>query len=154
MDLANYNFNKDLVIEKLYKVTDNPDESMIIFFENRFDYITKYMAEFFKLKGKLTNVTLNISNPEQGTIKLNTLPDNITNSKWTGKYYTDYEMTATAIPKEGYAFAGWKIEGAEIVGDKNSQTISIKLFDDRDCSIEAVFKKNIKILYKKSIIKY
>jgi len=40
MDLANYNFNKDLVIEKLYKVTDNPDESMIIFFENRFDYIT------------------------------------------------------------------------------------------------------------------
>jgi len=70
MDLANYNFNKDLVIEKLYKVTDNPDESMIIFFENRFDYITKYMAEFFKLKGKLTNVTLNISNPEQGTIKL------------------------------------------------------------------------------------
>jgi len=141
MDLANYNFNKDLVIEKLYKVTDNPDESMIIFFENRFDYITKYMAEFFKLKGKLTNVTLNISNPEQGTIKLNTLPDNITNSKWTGKYYTDYEMTATAIPKEGYAFAGWKIEGAEIVGDKNSQTISIKLFDDRDCSIEAVFKK-------------
>jgi len=52
-------------------------------------------------------------------------------------------MTATAIPKEGYAFAlpVGKIEGAEIVGDKNSQTISIKLFDDRDCSIEAVFKK-------------
>jgi len=27
-------------------------------------------------------------------------------------------MTATAIPKEGYAFAGWKIEGAEIVGTR------------------------------------
>jgi len=81
------------------------------------------MAEFFKLKGKLTNVTLNISNPEQGTIKLNTLPDNITNSKWTGKYYTDYEMTATAIPKEGYAFAGWKIEGRKLWGQEFSNNI-------------------------------
>jgi len=64
----------------------------------------------FKLKGKLTNVTLNISNPEQGTIKLNTLPDNITNSKWTGKYYTDYEMTATGI--EQFAdYVEWYMDG-------------------------------------------
>lgn len=138
MDMANYNFNKDIVKEKLYKFTDKPDDSMITFFENRFDYITRYMADFFKLKGKLTNVTLN-NNPEQGTIKLNTLPDNITNSKWTGKYYTDYEISVTAIPKEGYKFAGWKIEGAEIVGDKNSQTVSVKLVDNQDCTIEAVY---------------
>ena len=139
MDIANYNFNKDIVKEKLYKVTDNPSKKIVTFFENRFDYITKYMADFFKLKGKLTNVTLNITNPEQGTIKLNTLPDNITNSKWTGKYYTDYEITVTAIPKEGYSFAGWKIEGAEILGNKNSPTISVKLIDNQDCSIEAIF---------------
>lgn len=141
MDLANYNFNKDIVKEKLYKVTDNPEKSMIEFFENRFDYITKYMADFFNLKGKLTNVTLHINNPEEGTIKLNTLPDSITNGKWSGKYYTDYEITVTAIAKEGYSFDGWKIEGAEIVGNKNSQTISVKLIDNQDCSIEAVFKK-------------
>lgn len=139
MDLANYNFNKDIVIEKLYKVTDNPSKKIVTFFENRFDYITKYMADFFKLKGKLTNVTLNITNLEQGTIKLNTLPDNITNNKWSGKYYTDYEITVKAIAKEGYKFAGWKIEGAEIIGDKNSQTVSVKLIDNQDCSIEAIF---------------
>ena len=139
MDMANYNFNKDIAKGKLYKATDNPSKRIVTFFENRFDYITKYMADFFKLKGKLTNVTLNITNPEQGTIKLNTLPDNITNSKWTGKYYTDYEITVTAIAKEGYTFAGWKIDGAEIVGDKNSPTISVKLIDNQDCSIEAIF---------------
>jgi len=139
MDLANFNFNKGVVIEKLYKVTDKPDDSIIEFFENRFDYITKYMADFFKLKGNLTNVTINITNPNQGTIKLNTLPGNITNSQWTGKYFTDYEITVTAIAKEGYKFAGWKIEGAEIVGDKNSTTISVKLIDNQDCNIEALF---------------
>lgn len=139
MDLANYNFDKDIVTEKLYKITDKPSKSMITFFENRFDYITKYMADFFKLKGNLTNVTINITNPNQGTIKLNTLPGNITNSQWTGKYFTDYEITVTAIAKEGYKFAGWKIEGAEIVGDKNSTTISVKLIDNQDCNIEALF---------------
>lgn len=141
MDIANYNFDKDIVKEKLYRITDKPSKLMITFFENRFDYITKYMADFFSLKGKLTNVTLNITNPNQGTIKLNTLPDNITNSQWTGKYFTDYEISVTAIPKEGYSFAGWKIEGAEIVGDKNSPTISVKLIDNQSCTIEAIFNK-------------
>ena len=141
MDLANYNFNKDIVKEKLYKVTDNPDDSIITFFENRFEYITSYMSDFFKLKGKLTNVTLNINAPEQGTIKLNSLPASATNSKWSGKYYTDYEMSVTAIAKEGYSFAGWKIGGATVIGDNNSQTISVKLIDNQDCSIEAVFVK-------------
>ena len=59
---------------------------MIVFFDNRFDYITKYMVDFFKLKGKLVNVTLN--NSDKGTIKLNTLPSDISNNKWTGKYFT------------------------------------------------------------------
>jgi len=27
-------------------------------------------------------------------------------------------MTATAIPKEGYAFAGWKIEGRKLWGTR------------------------------------
>lgn len=142
MDLANYNFNKDIVKEKLYKVTDNPGNRIIAFFENRFDYITSYMADFFNLKGKLTNVTLHINNPEQGTIKLNSLPEGFTNSKWSGKYYTDYEISVTAIAKEGHSFSGWKIEGAEIVGDKNSQSISVKLNDNQNCSIEAIFKEN------------
>lgn len=141
MDLANYNFNKDIVKEKLYKVTANPSDAIITFFDNRFDYITTYMADFFKLKGKLTNVTIDNNDIEQGTIKLNTLPAGITNSKWTGKYYTDYEMNVTAIAKEGYSFAGWKIEGAEIVGDKNSPTISVKLIDNQDCIIDAIFER-------------
>jgi len=56
-------------------------------------------------------------------------------------------MTATAIPKEGYAFAGWKIEGAEIVGTRilkqypsNSLTTGIAALRQ--------YSKNIKILYK------
>jgi|BioPla2DNA2_1021312.scaffolds.fasta_scaffold16594_5 hypothetical protein len=78
---------------------------------------------------------------EPTSYKLNTLPAGITNSKWTGKYYTDYEMNVTAIAKEGYSFAGWKIEGAEIVGDKNSPTISVKLIDNQDCIIDAIFER-------------
>jgi len=140
MDMANSNFNKDVVKEKLYKVTDKPGSSIITFFENRFDYITSYMADFFKLKGKLTNVTLNINYPEQGSIKLNSLP--MINNKWNGKYYTDYEMNVEAIAQEGYSFIGWKIEGAEILGDRHSEKVSVKLIDNKDCSIEAVFEKD------------
>jgi len=32
-------------------------------------------------------------------------------------------MTATAIPKEGYAFAGWKIEGRKLWGQEFSNNI-------------------------------
>ena len=133
MDMANYNFNKDIVKEKLFRITDTPEDKMITFFENRFDYITKYMAEFFKLEGTLVDVKINSN---QGVVKLNTLKD-IT-GEWSGKYYTDYEINVTATPNEGYEFAGWKVEGAEILGNKNSQSVSIKLRDN--CSIEAIFK--------------
>jgi hypothetical protein len=91
------------------------------------------MAEFFKLEGTLVDVKINSN---QGVVKLNTLKD-IT-GEWSGKYYTDYEINVTATPNEGYEFAGWKVEGAEILGNKNSQSVSIKLRDN--CSIEAIFK--------------
>lgn len=26
---------------------------------------------------------------------------------WSGSYYTDYPVTVTAVPEEGWEFAGW-----------------------------------------------
>ena len=38
------------------------------------------------------------------------------NGSWTGEYFTDYPVTVTAQPMEGYEFAGWSgsIESDEI----------------------------------------
>lgn len=69
--------------------------------------------------------------------KLNTL--SLDQSSWTGKYHSDYDMTATAEPLEGATFDHWEITGAELTsGDKNSVTISFRA--DGDVTIRAVYE--------------
>lgn len=61
--------------------------------------------------------------PEGGSISINTISPPFTNNQWTGQYYTDFPVTITASPKEGYMFSGWN-------GDSSSEqeeiTVEIK----------------------------
>lgn len=65
------------------------------------------MAEEFSLTGTLEDVELKVNDPKGGTILLNTVKPDLSDGSWTGKYFTDYPITVTAVPEDGYKFAGW-----------------------------------------------
>lgn len=90
------------------------------------------------------DLTLDVNNPEGGTVRVNSVmidenTPGITGGAaypWTGKYFNGVPITVTAIPEEGYSFAGWE-------GDLNGISAE-KSFDTEDASafILATFVEN------------
>lgn len=158
MDIANDNLNKKYVIPELQKWLDvykeqvvktlrqfqNVDfdggeydeasQDVLEFFEYRFEYITSYMEEILDLKGVQAEVLVKSSLPEGGSIIINTVE--ISDEKeWSGRYYTDYPITVTAVADEGYKFVGWK-------GDIDSEEEHVVLNVPEDgIEVEAIFEK-------------
>ncbi|MDE5931793.1 MAG: CotH kinase family protein, partial [Lachnospiraceae bacterium] len=105
------------------------------FFANRFDFAMEELAETFGLTGVLTCIRINVDMPEGGTITVNTaqLEDC---SAWEGYYYSDFPVSVSAHPKEGWHFAGWREDAS---GTAESLTISL---ENGDVSLRAVFEKD------------
>ena len=58
-------------------------------------------------------------------------------STWSGKYFTDFPVTAKASPKDGYAFDHWEVTGAT-VSDTTSDTITVPVTEG--VTIKPVYK--------------
>lgn len=93
------------------------------FFRLRRSYIEQYLKEDLGLSDVAT-VTVTNSDPNLGAVKVNssvltaedyTVADGETAGNWTGDYFTDYNVTLTAIALDGYVFAGWSgdVESSE-----------------------------------------
>lgn len=134
MDMANVNFSMESV-EKVFEKWNNSPDICGSFFEHRFDYIVPYMAEEFGLTGTLEDVTLKTNHASGGTIQLNTTTPDLSKGSWTGKYYTDYPVTVTAVPADGYEFVGWS--GSV---NSNNDTIEAEVVEG-GIALEAVFEK-------------
>lgn len=134
LDMANVNFSLNNV-EKIFAEWDYDIDEFGDFFQKRFEYIVPYMAEEFGLTGTLEEVTLKLSDIEGGSIQLNTTYPDVSDSGWTGKYYTDYPVTLTAIPADGYRFVGWN---GSITSD--NVTIEVEILPE-GIELEAVFEK-------------
>lgn len=89
------------------------------FYEKRGDYVVDYFAQALGLAGTEGTVTLQTACkiPESGetelssaggSITLNTIVPEVTQGEWSGRYLTDYPVTVTAQPAEGYRFVGWE----------------------------------------------
>lgn len=99
-------------------------------------------------KGPLVDITLSSVPDKQGSIKLNTISPDLSETDWNGQYYTDYPMTVRADSAKGYRFVRWEVDGGEIVsGDVNDPEIQVHL--SGDVRITAHFKKEIKLLHAK-----
>ena len=59
-------------------------------------------------------------------------------STWSGKYFTDFPVTAKATPKEGYSFDHWEVTGAD-VSNTTSDEITVPVSEG--VSIKAVYKE-------------
>lgn len=118
---------------KTEKDFDEEVESMALFFQERPAYMMQFLTEEFGLSGSLADVK--ISCTEGGSVILNTVEIPGTTEEWTGQYFTDYPVSVTAVPQEGYRFAGWS-------GDVGScdPAIEIPLYKD-GITLRAVFEK-------------
>ncbi|MDO4864509.1 MAG: CotH kinase family protein, partial [Ruminococcus sp.] len=158
MDIANYNFDTEKTtaeIEKFMKYSEpvvdtyerfsftsqgagkfqQEANTVSSFYRSRFDNAVRTLKQAASLTSELSNVTVQ-TDTSKGTVKLNTL--SLNESSWTGKYHSDYDMTATAEPLEGAAFDHWEITGTELTsGSTTSETISFKA--DGDVTVRAVY---------------
>lgn len=107
LDIANVNFAPERVEELLsrYYVDMSWKEN---FFLKRFDYIVEDLKEEFSLTGTLEEVVLSVNQTGAGSILLNTSELTMDEEEWSGKYYTDYPVTVTAVAKEGFRFVRWE----------------------------------------------
>lgn len=134
MDMANVNFSVENV-KKVFSEWDCELDEFGSFFEQRFDYIVPYMKEEFGLTGILEEVRIEVNDAAGGTIQLNTTTPDLSEGSWTGKYYTDYPVTVTAVPADGYEFVGWSGSVTS-----NNDTIEAEVVEG-GIILEAVFEK-------------
>lgn len=102
------------------------------FYEKRPDYVVPDFAEGLGLSGETGEVMLQTTcvtgvsgmtgvsengaelngqtdvSGQGGTILLNTITPDLRDGEWRGIYFTDYPVTATAVPAKGYRFVGWQ----------------------------------------------
>ena len=97
-------------------------DGMDAFFKKRFDYIVPCMAQELGLLGTLEKVTVTVASPEGGSVLVNTASTGDSRT-WSGFYYTDYPVTVTAVPEEGWEFAGWS--GAAS-GRERTQDVTVR----------------------------
>ena len=133
MDIVNTRFRADTYRPLLDRL-DSSAEAYAEFLENRADCIVPYVAEEFGLSGTLGTVTLTVSDPDGGTVTLNTVTPEPDGSPWSGEYFTDYPVTVTANANPGYTFAGWEINGRPVSGS----TVEVS-FGQGGVTIHAIF---------------
>ena len=84
-DLANTNFDGDVVAEKLYNAFGAKNTTLNKFFDLRFNYISKYFAEYLKVSNDTKVVNLVTNKP----VKFNTLE---LNSNYSGEYLSSFDL--------------------------------------------------------------
>lgn len=169
MDIANFNFDTEKTSAEVSKFTKYKEQildtyerffsgsksgsngersyqsecnTVSQFYNGRFDNVVRTLSQAASLRNELNSVTVK-SNIAKGKVKLNTLT--LDKSSWTGKYHSDYDMTATAVPLEGVSFDHWEITGAELTsGSKTSETISFKVTGS--ATIQAVYSGDASML--------
>ncbi len=92
-------------INILRDFADNRPNNMQSFLMNRFDLFP------------MSTISVNTSNSNHGIVKVNrAIPESY---PWEGRYFREFTIPLTAIPKRGYRFTGWS-------GDSNSLEYSIE----------------------------
>ena len=136
MDLVNTVYDYDYVAGEFLSYTEKePPKFYADFFSARPSYMTSYLAKAFGLTGTLETLKLQVNDPAGGTLRANTADISMPSGQWSGNYYTDYPVTVTAIPSEGYEFAGW-----EGVTDADGATATVHM-QEGGVSIHAIFQK-------------
>ena len=131
MDMVNNNFTVERAEEILASYGLGMD-FMNGYFRKRPGYAPQHLAQLLNLQGTLETVSVTTSDPEAGSVTVNTSKIDLRDGQWEGKYFTDYPITVTAVPNAGYRFVGWK-------GAADTTEASITVPVDGGIVLEAVF---------------
>lgn len=116
MDLANTNLSGENVREKLKNEYSLLSTTLHTFFDNRFAYITKYLAEYAGIKEDLVNVSVKTDK----NIIFNTLS---INDNYDGFYYNDLYLVVD-VKNNSYT-----LTGLEII-EQNGSVLTLKITDN------------------------
>lgn len=135
MDMVNHNFSREKLEEGMtaFGVGMEWNDG---FFQYRTDAIVPALAKEFALQGTLEQITVSTNDADAGYVTINTVTPDLTEGSWSGRYYTDYPVTITAVANEGYEFIGWR-NGENTL---NEAQISVQLTEG-GCEWEAVFEQ-------------
>ncbi len=106
------------------------------FINQREPYIYQMFKKHLGLSGTTAQVSVQVNNSAGGTVTINTVTPELKDSKWTGKYCTEYPVTITANAKEGYRFTGW----TGVTAGASDKTITVPVTGD--ISVTANFTRN------------
>lgn len=105
---------------------------------NRPQHQINHLMEYFGIDGTHT-INLNVSNEEQGLIKINNTPINSETPgvsaspyPWSGNYFDGIPVSLVAIPQPGFQFSHWS-------GDVESSQDTLSLTPSSDLNIQANF---------------
>ena len=116
MDLANNNFSPENVKNKLLSEYNIGNTSINIFFNNRFEYISKYLAEYININPDIVNISVETNKD----IIFNSL-DLSTN--YSGMYYKDFVITINPLGND------YSLIDLEVVSTKDD-VITLKVVGD------------------------
>lgn len=129
-----HRFSDEAFTEEDYQETIDAVDS---FFQERPTYMIPYLKEELQLSGEAVTVTIQIesdgeASAEGGSVAVNTITEE--EARWEGQYFTDYPISLTACPNEGWHFAGWKETG--------SSEASMEAAPEEGLVLTAVFEKD------------
>lgn len=108
------------------------------YFPARTKAITGYLAEEFEMTGTQETVTISVSDEAAGYIVLNTITPELKDGSWSGRYFTDYPVTVTAVANSGHRFVGWQVNGADME-QSGQETITVDI-PEGGLTLSAVFE--------------
>lgn len=136
LDIANETFSYEGSGGKSLLALGEEDNAFVIsLLKNRRPYAMEHLKYAFDITEEVCEVKLCVNNGEGGRIRINTVVADTEDGDWTGEYISGLTVTLTAIPEEGYRFAGWK---GDLAG--TDTTVSVELTDG-GADIEAVFEE-------------
>lgn len=114
------------------------------FATQRADFVRQHLLDEFDIGNGTETITLNIENENHGYIQLNrTLLQSATPGvggngsvyPWSGEYFDGLEISLKAVPRSGYAFAGWE-------GSYSSDEAEISILPAQASNLTATFVPN------------
>ena len=136
LDIANETFSINGSGKKaLDSIGEGNNEFFLYLLKNRAPYAIGNMKNAFGITESNCSVFLEVSAPDGGQIKINTVIADTSDGEWTGEYISGYTVTVTAIPKEGYRFAGWE---GYVSSDEESLSITLS---EEGIALRAIFEK-------------